>query len=137
MAYEPTQWRSGDTITSERLNKMEQGIANSGVFKVTVNATQSVTESFPSSFSDSSASYSEILDAYNSGLFVYYEVTLTVDSSVRREIYYISSIVPEDVDHNILAYIVFDNVTGGDMCVISDGRILTTDDMPFTPIVDE
>ena len=28
MAYEPTQWRSGDTITSERLNKMEQGIAN-------------------------------------------------------------------------------------------------------------
>ncbi len=30
MAYEPTQWRSGDTITSERLNKMEQGIASSG-----------------------------------------------------------------------------------------------------------
>ena len=30
MAYEPTQWRSGDTITSERLNKMEQGIAGSG-----------------------------------------------------------------------------------------------------------
>lgn len=32
MAYEPTQWRSGDTITSERLNKMEQGIAGSGEF---------------------------------------------------------------------------------------------------------
>ena len=30
MAYEPTQWRSGDTITSERLNKMENGIANKG-----------------------------------------------------------------------------------------------------------
>ena len=30
MAYEPTQWRSGDTITSERLNKMEQGIASGG-----------------------------------------------------------------------------------------------------------
>ena len=30
MAYEPTQWRSGDTITSERLNKMEQGIAGGG-----------------------------------------------------------------------------------------------------------
>ena len=30
MAYEPTQWRSGDTITSERLNKMEQGIADGG-----------------------------------------------------------------------------------------------------------
>ena len=30
MAYKPTQWRSGDTITSERLNKIEQGIAGSG-----------------------------------------------------------------------------------------------------------
>lgn len=30
MVYEPTQWRSGDTITSERLNKMEQGIAGGG-----------------------------------------------------------------------------------------------------------
>lgn len=42
MAYEPTQWRSGDTITSERLNKMEQGIAGSGdvyVLHTTVNDT--------------------------------------------------------------------------------------------------
>lgn len=27
MAYEPTEWRAGDIITSARLNKMEQGIA--------------------------------------------------------------------------------------------------------------
>lgn len=42
MAYEPTQWRSGDTITSERLNKMEQGIAGSGEFYA-VHTTQTVT----------------------------------------------------------------------------------------------
>ena len=30
MAYEPTQWQDGDTITTVRLNKMEQGIADGG-----------------------------------------------------------------------------------------------------------
>ena len=44
MAYEPTQWRSGDTITSERLNKMEQGIAGGGSGDVYVlHTTMTVT----------------------------------------------------------------------------------------------
>ena len=44
MAYEPTQWRSGDTITSERLNKMEQGIAGSGSGEFyALHTTQTVT----------------------------------------------------------------------------------------------
>lgn len=30
MAYTPTTWASGDTITSTKLNKIEQGIANGG-----------------------------------------------------------------------------------------------------------
>lgn len=30
MAYEPTEWKCGDTITAERLNKLEQGVANIG-----------------------------------------------------------------------------------------------------------
>ena len=36
MAYEPTNWQAGDTITSARLNKLEQGVADggSGVFVV-------------------------------------------------------------------------------------------------------
>ena len=28
MAYTPTNWKAGDTVTSAKLNKMEQGIAN-------------------------------------------------------------------------------------------------------------
>ena len=28
MAYIPTQWQDGDLITADRLNKMEQGVAN-------------------------------------------------------------------------------------------------------------
>ena len=28
MSYEPTTWKAGDTVTSEKLNKIEQGIVN-------------------------------------------------------------------------------------------------------------
>ena len=37
MSYEPTNWKAGDTVTSAKLNKIEQGISeNSGssIFKV-------------------------------------------------------------------------------------------------------
>ena len=30
MSYTPTNWKAGDTVTSTKLNKMEQGIAASG-----------------------------------------------------------------------------------------------------------
>lgn len=30
MAYTPTEWNCGDTITAEKMNKIEQGIADSG-----------------------------------------------------------------------------------------------------------
>lgn len=34
MAYEPTVWKSGDVVTSAKLNNMEQGIANAGAMIV-------------------------------------------------------------------------------------------------------
>ena len=41
MSYEPTTWAAGDTVTSAKLNKIEQGIVtasnNSGAFVVEVN----------------------------------------------------------------------------------------------------
>lgn len=58
MAYEPTQWRSGDTITSERLNKMEQGIAGSGdvyALHTTVTVTPAETEG-----GEATATYSSV-----------------------------------------------------------------------------
>ncbi len=35
MAYTPNTWATGDTITAAKLNNMEQGIANAGVFYIT------------------------------------------------------------------------------------------------------
>jgi hypothetical protein len=30
MSYTPTTWQTGDTITAEKLNKLENGVANAG-----------------------------------------------------------------------------------------------------------
>lgn len=35
MAYEPTNWKTGDIVTAERLNKMEGGIASGRVLVAT------------------------------------------------------------------------------------------------------
>lgn len=46
MAYEPTEWKDGDTITTVRLNKIEQGIAdNSDAKAFVVNAIAEEEES--------------------------------------------------------------------------------------------
>lgn len=37
MPYEPTTWKSGDVVTSAKLNKIEGGIASCGVLVVTDN----------------------------------------------------------------------------------------------------
>ena len=39
MSYEPTNWKAGDTVTSMKLNKMEQGIASSSAFIVHATAS--------------------------------------------------------------------------------------------------
>ena len=39
MSYTPTNWQTGDTITAEKLNNMESGIAKSAVYDMLVTAT--------------------------------------------------------------------------------------------------
>ena len=38
MSYTPTEWATGDTVTAEKLNKIEGGIASAGVLVATVDA---------------------------------------------------------------------------------------------------
>lgn len=40
MSYEPTVWQAGDTITSARLNKLEQGVAGGGGGTMVVTIVQ-------------------------------------------------------------------------------------------------
>ena len=41
MAYSPTTWTTGDTISASALNKIEQGIADGGAGGLVVNVTNS------------------------------------------------------------------------------------------------
>lgn len=58
MSYEPTNWKSGDTVTSAKLNKMEQGIANAGGGNVVVvgvevvNTENGATATFDKTFAE-------------------------------------------------------------------------------------
>ena len=42
MSYEPTVWQTGDTVTAEKLNKLEQGVTNAGggVFIIPITSTE-------------------------------------------------------------------------------------------------
>ena len=44
MSYEPTNWKTGDVVTSAKLNKLEQGVAGGGVLKVTLNTGTSALD---------------------------------------------------------------------------------------------
>lgn len=60
MAYTPTTWKSGDVVTSAKLNKLEQGVSGS-VFVVTLSyddATSTYSTDKP---------YADILAAYEAG----------------------------------------------------------------------
>ena len=63
MAYTPTQWGTGDTITASALNKIEQGVADAG---------GALIVDWPGGNADPlSKTVQEIYDAFSSGIPVY------------------------------------------------------------------
>lgn len=78
MAYTPTEWKCGDTITAEKLNKMEDGIANAGggseplIF--TATEREATTEECPLGLGGAATEYShswqEVHDTLASGKVV-------------------------------------------------------------------
>lgn len=69
MSYLPTTWVTGDTITAEKLNKIEQGIAGAGgclVVNATFNKTKTEEVGYEFFF-DCDKPMSEISAAYLAG----------------------------------------------------------------------
>ncbi len=59
MSYTPTNWQSGDTITSEKLNKIENGIASADGYRIDITISGStVTADY------NGATLTEIATAY-------------------------------------------------------------------------
>lgn len=93
MAYEKQEWKCGDTVTAEKLNHIEDGIANSGsgVLALTSVRTEEVGDC---DYHYTGHTLQEVIDALQSGM----PVTWT-DDDVEPEAYmltYLSNV--EEVD---------------------------------------
>lgn len=78
MSYTPTNWQTGDTITAEKLNNLEEGVA-SGAVIITDNGTQL------------DKTYAEIYDLVNSGTpcFILYDLDKSVSDLDSDYTYYV------------------------------------------------
>jgi hypothetical protein len=61
MSYTPTNWKSGDVVTSAKLNKLEQGVANAGGGALVVTATNGTLDKTYQEVHDAMASSGAVL----------------------------------------------------------------------------
>lgn len=81
MSYTPTNWQTGDTITAEKLNKMESGIENAN-------------EPFIITFTPTSLDYSGTMDktvaeinaAYEAGRKIVYKVMMSETQFIYADV---------------------------------------------------
>lgn len=81
MAYEPTNWKTGDVVTSAKLNKLENGVAaaSSGGGLLAVNVTESVEDGSAIYTMDKTAG--ELFEAGKSNFIVALNETLVGTST--------------------------------------------------------
>ncbi len=80
MAYTPTTWNRGDTVTSTKLNKLEQGVANAGNGLIITDTNGTLDKTF-----------AEIYDALADGVPCFVKFKDISPSSLDEE--YVYSIV--------------------------------------------
>lgn len=66
MSYTPTNWKTGDVITADKLNNMESGIVGT-IVPVTVNAEMDVANGNAITVKDFDYAYSEVIGLIESG----------------------------------------------------------------------
>lgn len=73
MSYTPTEWKTGDVITAEKLNKLEDGVANAGGDSGGGVLIATITESPEDDFSEYSCNktFNELLQAIEERKKVY------------------------------------------------------------------
>ena len=88
MAYEPTTWKSGDVVTSAKLNKIEQGIANAGgggVFVVGLDMqTMTLNKTWQEIFD---AGFPVVLASPGEGMTIYMTPLLVTADNGRYDVF--------------------------------------------------
>lgn len=91
MAYEKTNWQTGDTVTAEKLNHAEQGIADAGQVMVIEINPETVTLQ---------STWQEIYDAFNAGvLLLVINHTNTGETAFNESNYIVSQVGLADGDY--------------------------------------
>ena len=92
MAYEKQTWQCGETITADKLNHMEDGIANSGgggaVYRMTVERTDVATATLEASFNDLVASNGGVAHYSENGIEFYATVNVWGVTQLAGEVAY-------------------------------------------------
>ena len=100
MSYTPTQWATGDTVTAERLNKMESGIAAAAADPFIVTFTPTAQD-LSGTMDKTSA---EIQTAYDAGKSIVFRVILGEDYFVDIQLAFAAKF-PEQQYRNYVAYL--------------------------------
>lgn len=82
MAYEPTNWKTGDVVTSAKLNKLENAVANGGGILV-------VHDNISDNGRTLDKTWQELFDAMSSGILcvIFGNYELTAMSSMITNLY--------------------------------------------------
>lgn len=129
MSYEPTNWKTGDVVTSEKLNKLENGVANSGdlfVVKLYYDAQQD-KEVCDKTWEELNAIYDGDTETFRKPIYAYIadgDIAIGVfgniyDSQGRREfMFWFLTFTDAHINNEATAYrylLNIDNVLDDDM----------------------
>lgn len=128
MSYTPTEWKAGDTVTSAKLNKLEQGVASSGGGSLVVPVfTLTLTPGKSEGQYDVTCdmTYEEVLAAVESGRCCMAKALYSDDED---NIYYyrLESAGKDSEDHYYVgfygAYVNSSNASGESLTLYDNGR---------------
>lgn len=127
MAYTPTEWQSGDIVTSAKLNKIEQGIADAsgggGVLIATLRADIDM-QSGSLTFGNCSKTGAELKTAVSNGVIPFINFTMYAENApFANMILVIDSI---DVAEDIVTFAFYDASSGSRnaIMVYADGHVV-------------
>ena len=78
MSYTPTEWNSGDVITAEKLNKIENGIAGSGTNSDSSPIIVEAIWNYTGGYSTLNKTWKEINDSFAEGNVIYINIPNTI-----------------------------------------------------------
>lgn len=115
MAYEPTTWQTGDIVTAEKLNKLENGVTNASSGCGGGNLVATATYNETAQIYSLDKSWKEIKDAFDAKkiVMVYDGSTSTEhEGATLANVWYLSTISSASSDETTTYGVIFWDING-------------------------